>query len=153
MKYCYLLLLLAASLITNCCKAQQEPAGANDSTGVVLHADPRLSLLVYNTKPEHHNVTPSGRKTGSIYSSRGFRVQIYSGNDRNVATQRKIDFLRRFPGIRTYMTYVAPTFRVKVGDYKDRKSAQLMYQQVSKLYNPCMIVNDIIEINTFRNND
>jgi hypothetical protein len=151
MKYSYLLVILVAMLAASPCKAQQTATeDSTGATGVVLHADPRLSLLVYHaTKPDNYNA--AGRRTGSIYSVRGFRVQIYSGNDRNVATKRKIDFLHRFPGVRTYMTYVAPTFRVKVGDYKDRSSAQAMYQQVSKLYSPCMIVNDIIEINTFRN--
>lgn len=151
MKYSYLLVMLVALIAANPCKAQESAANGDTATaaGVVLHADPRLALLVYNTKPDNYNA--AGRRTGSIYSARGFRVQIYSGNNRNEATKRKVDFLHRFPGVRTYMTYVAPTFRVKVGDYKDRKSAQAMYQQVSNLYSPCMIVNDIIEINTFRN--
>jgi hypothetical protein len=130
--------------------AQQQSPATTDTLGVVLHADPRLAMLIYN-KADHRPTVVNGHRAGSIYSGRGFRVQIYSGNDRNIATQRKIDFIRRFPGVRSYMTYVAPTFRVKVGDYKDRKAAQTMYQQVSRLYNPCMIVNDIIEINTFRN--
>lgn len=150
MKYCYLFLCLVAFAVHSTVYAQTtKPSVVDDTLGVVLHADPRLAMLVYN-KPDHH-LTAGGRRTGSIYSGRGFRVQIYSGNDRNIATQRKVDFIRRFPGVRSYMSYVAPTFRVKVGDYKDRKAAQAMYQQVSKLYNPCMIVNDIIEINTFRN--
>ena len=126
-----------------------ELAIIGDTAGVVLHADPRLAMITYNTR--HDGQVINGRKTGSIYSARGFRVQIYSGSDRSVATQRKVDFIRRYPGVRTYMTYIAPTFRVKVGDYRERKSAQNMYQQVSKLYNPCMVVNDIIEVNTFRN--
>lgn len=151
MRYCYLLLLWIVTLASADCAAQSH--GDDDTTGMVLHADPRLAMIAYKHEPAGNNAAHGGRRAGSIHSGRGFRVQIYSGNDRNVATQRKIDFLRRFPGTRTYMTYIAPTFRVKVGDYRDRKAAQAMYQQVSRLYNPCMIVNDIIEINTFRDND
>lgn len=150
MKYCYFLFLILVLFSAKPAMAQQQPSAADDTVGVILHADPRLAMLVYN-KPDHHPTVVNGQRAGSIYSARGFRVQIYSGNDRKVATQRKVDFIRRFPGVRSYMTYVAPTFRVKVGDYKDRKAAQAMYQQVSKLYTPCMIVNDIIEVNTFRN--
>jgi hypothetical protein len=111
---------------------------ADSSTGVVVHADPRLAVLL--KKP-----TPTG-----IYSSRGYRVQIYSGNDRGKATRIKIDFARRYPGVRTYMTYVQPQFRVKVGDYQTRQEAKKMYDQVSTLYTPCMIVPDFIVVNTLR---
>jgi hypothetical protein len=153
MKQIYFTLLTIASLLCGVCQAQgMQPDSAVH--GVILHADSRLDMVVRKSEPRTavHKSGP-GRRAGMITSGRGFRVQIYSGSDRNVATQRKIDFLRRYPGVRTYMTYIAPTFRVKVGDYRDRKAAQAMYQQVSRLYNPCMIVNDIIEINSFHSND
>lgn len=114
---------------------------ADSAKGVILHADPRLAVLV----KKHENI-----KLGVIRSGRGYRVQIYSGPDRGKATQIKIDFLRRFPGVRSYMSYIAPTFRVKVGDFRTRKEAANMYRQVSTVYTPCMIVPDIVEINTLR---
>lgn len=149
MKHFTLPLFIVAFLSAGFSNAQ---ATETDSAahGVVLHADSRLDLVVRRTEAK---VVHPGRRSGMITSGRGFRVQIYSGSDRNIATQRKIDFLRRFPGTRTYLSYIAPTFRVKVGDYRDRKAAQAMYQQVSRLYNPCMVVNDIIEINSFHNNN
>ena len=153
MKYCYLLLIAVLFTLNSQAQTRTDRTDDDDTTGMVLHADARLAMITYKRESNAVTHTANGRRAGSIHSGRGFRVQIYSGSDRNVATQRKIDFLRRFPGIRTYMTYIAPTFRVKVGDYRDRNAAQAMYQQVSRLYNPCMIVNDIIEINTFRNND
>ena len=110
-------------------------------TGVIIHADPRLAIL----EKKHRNI-----HLGVIRSGRGYRVQIYNGNDRTKATQIKVDFMRRFPGVRTYMTYVQPQFRVKVGDYRTREDALEMYRQASQLYNPSMIVPDIIVINTLR---
>lgn len=123
-------------------------AQSADTTGVVLHADPRLALLFV----KKHETGFHGIK-GSIRSVRGFRVQIYNGDDRAVAQQRKIDFIRRFPKVRSYMSYIAPTFRVKVGDFKTRADAYKFYQQVSGLYSPSMIVPDIVEINTLRDED
>ena len=110
-------------------------------TGVIIRADPRLAIL----EKKHRNI-----HLGIIRSGRGYRVQIYNGNDRTKATQIKVDFMRRFPGVRTYMTYVQPQFRVKVGDYRTREDALEMYRQASQLYNPSMIVPDIIVINTLR---
>ncbi|MBL7718382.1 MAG: SPOR domain-containing protein [Flavipsychrobacter sp.] len=136
------------------CVAQVSVAQEADTTvevvamNTVLHADPRLDILLKKSK---------GTGGGSgIYSGRGFRVQIYSGNDRAKATKIKVDFMRRFPHIQTYMTYVSPQFRVKVGDFKSREEAQDLYRQLSTLYNPCMIVPDIVvhrNIRTHKEND
>lgn len=116
--------------------------------GVVMHTDPRLAVL-FAKKMEGglHGIK------GSIRSAQGFRVQIYSGTDRNAANQRKIDFIRRYPNIRSYISYVAPTFRVKVGDFKTRAEANKLLQQLNAYYSPCMVVPDIVEINTLRDDD
>lgn len=111
------------------------------ASGIVLHCDPRLAVLV----KKHSNI-----KKGLIRSGKGYRVQIYNGNDRARATQVKIDFMRRFPGVKTYLTYSAPQFRVKVGDYQTRAEAQKMYAQVAGTYSPVMIVPDLIVINTLK---
>ena len=116
--------------------------------GVVFHADPRLAIL-FAKKQEGglHGIK------GSIRSGRGYRVQIYSGNDRSAATQRKIDFIRRYPNIRSYISYVAPTFRVKVGDFKTKAEANKLLQQLKAYYSPCMVVPDIVEFNSLRDED
>lgn len=110
--------------------------------GVIVHADPDVDVLL----KKYRNV-----QQGVIRSGRGYRVQIYAGNDRAKANQTKIDFMRRFPGMRAYLSYVQPQFRVKVGDYRTREEAREMYQKVNTLYNPCMIVPDLIVINTLQN--
>ena len=141
---------LCLLFVTGICTAQVKVAYDNsDNTnvssapaGVVLHTDPRLAVLF----KKHKDV-----QMGVIRSGRGYRVQIYNGNDRNKATSIKVDFMRRFPGVRTYLTYVSPYFRVKVGDYGSHSEAERMYQQVSGIYNPCMIVPDIVLINTLKN--
>ncbi len=111
--------------------------------GMQLHADPRLAILLKK------HVSTGG--AGIISSGRGYRVQIYSGNDRNKATAAKIDFMRRFPDVHTYMTYVSPQFRVKVGDFRTRAEAYKMYEQVSTIFDPSMIVPDYIVINSAKN--
>lgn len=114
------------------------PGDGDTATGVVLHADQRLAIVT-----RKHVTNAPG-----IYSGHGYRVQIYSGSDRNKANNIKVDFLRHFPGVRAYLTYSSPQFRVKVGDYRSRGEAEKMYQQVEGRYRPCMIVPDIIRINT-----
>ncbi len=140
MRYCYILLLLMLPALLH--------AQSPDTLGVVVHADPRLAMLfVKKQENGYHGIK------GSIHSQRGFRVQIYNGNDRTVAQQRKVDFIRRYPNIRSYLSYIAPTFRLKVGDFKTRAAAYELYNQINDIYTPCMVVPDIVEINTLRDND
>lgn len=114
---------------------------SDDTLGVVLHADPRINMLLKN----HRNV-----QIGYIYTGKGYRVQIYTGNDRAKANEIKIDFIRRYPGIHTYLTYMQPQFRVKVGDFKTRAEAEKLYQETNTLYGASMIVPDIVVINTVK---
>ncbi len=92
---------------------------------------------------------PVYRKARSVSSGKGFRVQIYNGPDRNKAIAVKSEFMRLYPGVRTYLTYVSPGFRVKVGDYRNRSDAAGMLRELNSVYNPSMIVPDIINISTF----
>jgi len=143
-------LLLCCSVVS---RAQIKVSMSDDrdsvikpSSGVVMHTDPRLAVLI----KKHKTTLPSANTGGSIRSGRGYRVQVYNGPDRNKATKIKLDFMRRFPNIRTYLTYVSPHFRVKVGDFRTRSDAEGMYKEASGMYTPCMIVPDIIVINTLK---
>jgi hypothetical protein len=92
---------------------------------------------------------PVHRVPRTVYSGKGFRVQIYNGTDRNKAMEIKTEFMRNYPGMRTYLTYVSPCFRVKVGNYRTRNEALGMLKEASSMYTPCMIVPDLITISTF----
>jgi len=145
MKFIFSILLFCfCSSVGQWAAAQEESV---DSTGVVVHADPRLALVTASIKIKNTN---SGGRSGVIRSGRGFRVQIYNGNDRNKATMIKVNFMRRFPQIPTYMSYIQPQFRVKVGNFRSRADAQKFLQQVTQFYSPVMVVPDIIVINTFK---
>ena len=98
--------------------------------------------------PVHPFVLPPAHKDGRIiYSGKGFRVQIYNGSDRDKAIKVKKEFMRQYPGMRTYLIYLAPCFRVKVGDYRNRSDAVGMLKEANSMYNsPCMIVPDDVTI-------
>jgi len=112
---------------------------ASDELDVILHADPRLDIIT-----KKHKEMVSGGTAG--YSGPGYRVQIYSGNDRNKAEKIRTEFMHSFPSIRTYLFYVQPQFRVKVGDFRTRGDAQKMYDQAHGICSPCMIVPDYVSI-------
>lgn len=83
---------------------------------------------------------------GGRYHGPGFRVQIYYGTNRYEALRRKAEFMRNYPTVNTYFTFIAPTYRVKVGDYRHRDDAQGMLKEANGTYSPCMIVPDQVNI-------
>jgi hypothetical protein len=91
----------------------------------------------------------SARQAKTVSSGKGFRVQIYNGPDRGKAMDIKAEFMRNNPGVRTYLTYISPCFRVKIGDYRNRSDAAGMLREAKSTYTAFMIVPDIIIISTF----
>jgi hypothetical protein len=77
---------------------------------------------------------------------RGFRVQIYCSDDRKKANQAKLQFMQSFLGIRSYLSYVMPQFRVRVGDFRSKREAIELYRKLSKDFPNCMIVPDIVNV-------
>jgi len=56
----------------------------------------------------------------------GFRAQVFSGNLRNSkeeAFNKEKEIKEIFPELVTYVTYVAPFWRLRVGDYRSHEEA------------------------------
>lgn len=148
-----LLLFIIAFCYSPFAFAQDEEVVMEDTvaSGVVIHADPRLEILMAsNAKAKKAYATTPGKTAKVIRSGRGFRVQIYNGNNKSMAINKKVDFMRRYPNVKTYMTYTQPQFRVKVGDFQTRKDAQAFMSEIRSLFPTSMIVPDYIVINTFK---
>lgn len=157
--------VILISILHICCtsiivKAQNNPLSPNDSIkNIQLISDARietLSFLLRNNKNKNSALAfdkTKGNARGSIYSTHGYRIIIYSGTDRNKANKVKLDFMRQYPNIRVYTSYKVPQYKIKVGNYETRDAAMHFYRILSKEYSPCMVVPDIVQINTFQKND
>ena len=123
--------------------------GAVASVALYGPAAAKTEPLPATVKGHAAGWTPPVRNVKVIYSGKGFRVQIYNGTDRARALAIKSEFIRNNPGVRTYLTFTPPCFRVKVGNYRNRSDAVGMWREANSTYNPSMIVPDIITISTF----
>jgi hypothetical protein len=126
----------------------------NHSYVRLSHPDPVAKIVEPPPKPTINNTTIglSGlvhHDVKMIYTGPGFRVQIYNGSSRDKAVQVKAEFMRRFPGVHTYLSYISPNFRVKVGDYRSRTDAEGMLREANSIYSPSMIVPDVVTISTY----
>ena len=84
----------------------------------------------------------------------GFRIQAYSDNNHKTAKaaaqQRARDIAMKFPQYRSYITYKAPSWRLRIGDFKSRQEAQAALQRIKSVYpkfaREMVIVRDRINI-------
>jgi hypothetical protein len=62
----------------------------------------------------------------------GYRVQIYSGNNRSLANRVKENFLKMYPEQPAYLDYLSPNFRVRIGDFRNKLEAQRMLHDLKQ---------------------
>lgn len=87
--------------------------------------------------------TPAAAKV-IPYSSRGYRVQIYNGSNRQAAYDAQAKFLSKYPEQRTYITYKEPNFKVNAGDYRTRLEAEKTIQQLRGSFTSLFIISEKI---------
>ena len=141
---------IAAFAFVVSCFAQKDTAwvAAVDSNSVIVHKDPRLDLLVKTQATINEVTSRDSRRT-----DKGFRLLIISTNNRDEAFAAKTKVLTHFSDLKAYMWYQSPYFRVKAGNFKDRKDAEL-YQKKLNRYFPkgVFIMKDIIEVKASKTN-
>jgi hypothetical protein len=75
---------------------------------------------------------------------KGYRVQIFLG-DRRTAEDTKRSFLLKYPDTPAYLSWLAPNFRLRVGDLRTRLEAEHLLHELKVLYPGSYIVPDAIE--------
>jgi hypothetical protein len=100
---------------------------------VTVIADPRIEHFM----EEYVN---------SKHPLKGYRVQVFLGTDRNEANRIRTAFLQKYPDIPAYLGYLAPNFRVRVGDLRDKVGAEKLRQALKADYPGCYVVQDEIEM-------
>jgi hypothetical protein len=81
---------------------------------------------------------------GGFTSSYGYRVQIYSGSNRNLAYNAQAKFNKEFPEMRTYISYREPNFKVRAGDFRTRIEAERMKEQLRTMFSAMFIISEKI---------
>jgi hypothetical protein len=77
----------------------------------------------------------------------GYRVQIFfeSGNKSSDAARDIMEeFEENYPEYRAYLTWKAPNFRVRVGDFRSRMQAEGFLQKLLKDYPNAWVIRDKI---------
>jgi hypothetical protein len=75
----------------------------------------------------------------------GYRVQIFFGK-RKEALDKKADFTATHPDLPAYISYLAPNFRLRVGDFRTRIEGEKLKQEIDSDFPGCYLVKDKIQM-------
>lgn len=68
----------------------------------------------------------------------GYRVQVFSDNNartaKNEARSKQRVISARFPNYQTYVMYTSPYWRLKIGDFKTQKEANIAAEELRKAF-------------------
>ena len=117
-------------------------AFSQDTSSVIVHKDPRIDLLVKKQIQINEETSREARRIG-----KGFRLLVVNTNKRDEAVAAKTTVYTFFPELKSYLIYQSPYFKLKVGNFRDRKEAE-DYQKRLQKYFPkgVFIMNDTIEL-------
>ncbi|MEO7802643.1 MAG: SPOR domain-containing protein [Ginsengibacter sp.] len=139
MKYVFIFCFLFVSLKS----FTQVADTAHDSPKVFVHKDYRLDAL----EKKYAEINETAAKMAAR-SAMGYRLQVLSTNDRDLAMQTKSKLLQRFPEQKTYMFFQLPYVKLRFGNFKTREEAEKYRKQVSRMMDGASIyiVSERIEV-------
>ncbi len=110
-----------------------------------LIQDDRLEMLEQNaskiaTNRPQRNYTKPTKQT----KTRGYRIQIYSGNSRAEADDIRLKFMSSYPQSPCYIQFLSPYYKVRVGDYTSNDEANKQLKYFKRVYPMAFIVSSYI---------
>ena len=114
----------------------------SDTSSVVVHKDSRIDLLVKKQAEINEETTRNARRV-----TKGFRLLVVNTNKRDEAINAKAKLYQYFPELKSYLLYQSPYFKLKAGNFKERKDAE-SYQKKLNAFFPkgVFVMNDMIEV-------
>lgn len=98
-----------------------QPSALRDLVGVRLHGE---------------NVEKTDSTT--YLKIQGFRTQVFSGNDQRKSKdevyKKEKEIKELFPDVPTYVTYTAPFWKLRIGDYRSHEEAFHMQRQLMSAF-------------------
>ena len=131
--------ILLLAMITAMTITVHSQVVSSDSGNISIIQDRQVDLLV----AKHIQVNENSR------GIEGFRIQIFfdSGNSSKTHAQTVYDeFVSKFPNIRAYLTFKAPNYKVRVGDFRSRLDAQRLLNEIIIDYPNAWIIEDRINL-------
>ena len=76
----------------------------------------------------------------------GYRIQLFFDSNKSLVDQARVKFISRYPKVDTYVTYNAPNYFLKVGDFRTELDASRIKSDVSSDFPTSFIVHEKINL-------
>ena len=118
-----------------------------DTNTVVIQKDPRIDMLVKKQAQVNEETSRDARRF-----VKGFRLMVITTNSRDEAIAAKTKVYTYFPELKAYLWHQSPYYKLKVGNFKDRKDAEA-YQMKLNNYFPkgVFVMPDTVEVKPEKN--
>jgi len=120
-------------------KAQHEELSFGAQKGkVTLHQDARIDKI--------SEFVRSGEESVEGVKIDGYRIVIYFDQDKTLVAQQKASFLARYNEHEAYVDYVAPNYRVRVGNFRTQLEAEALKSELLAYFPTAVVVEDKIQL-------
>jgi len=94
-------------------------------------------------------------KNQKMEGMNGYRVEIFFSSRMDAKEESlgiKANFLSEYPEHTVHVKFIAPNFRVRVGDFRTKNEAWKLYKSIQKDYPAAFIVPDVIDFPLLKQN-
>lgn len=111
-------------------------SGQNGSVTIVK--DPRIDGLV---KKQSEVIPPA-----TAPQITGYRIQLFFDSEKSKVDQARIRFVTQFPKVETYITYNAPNYFLRVGDFRTQLEADKVKAELGQEFPTSFVVKEKINL-------
>lgn len=105
---------------------------------VEIIKDPRIDALI---RQEGAIVSPA-----TVPQIGGYRIQLFFDSEKASVDEARSKFMALFPKVDTYVTYTAPNYFLKVGDFRTQLEAEKVKSTVDQQFPTSFIVKEKINL-------
>ncbi len=105
-----------------------------DNNGVVIIKDKKIDELI-KSKSNVRRV-----------STAGYRLQIFFSTDKDKVNEIRMKFIKQYPKMETYITFDAPNYILRVGDFTEKNDAERFKKEIFRDYPENFIIKTAINV-------
>lgn len=105
---------------------------------VEIISDPRIDALVL----KQGEIVPPA----TVPQIAGYRIQLFFDTEKKAVDEARNKFISMFPKVDTYVTYVAPNYFLKVGNFRTHLEAEKVKISIDKDFPTNYIVKERINL-------
>lgn len=116
----------------------------SQESNVVIVQDQAIDTIL----SKHIEMNETLLQNEDNYAIDGFRIQIFEESGNKSSTQARevmAEFSEKFTDIPVYLTWQAPNFKVRVGDFHSRMQAEGFLKKIQRDYPIAWVIRDKIK--------